>query len=578
MGDDVKEMKIRGVPISGGVAIGKPYFFTLSESHFPEYAIREHDIDIEVSRFRKAVDLSRKDVKRLQKQLEKEGVHEAAAVLETHLQMLQDTLLTTDVEAGIRQGLKNAESVFCTVVQRCEKKFMSLPDLFFRERVKDVKDVARRVLSHLCATATDRMPELPQDAVVVAYELPTSEAAEASTSRVKGFLTAIGGATSHAAIVAKAKGIPCITEVDLATLEKCRDGHVVIDGGRGEIILNPTPGTLRRYRKLCREQEDYIEDLTKDKDLKAETQDGYRVMLSANVETVADTSLMHRYGSDGVGLFRSEYVLALRDQFPSEEEQYTLYRTLVERMQGLPIVMRAFDVGGDKPGRLQTTLDGDERRFGERAIRLLLQEPEIFRAQIRAMLRASRHGDVRILLPMIACPQEFQEAKALIDDVYQSLKKNHEAPTKVPPIGCMIEVPSAAVLADALAEQADFFSIGTNDLVQYTLAQDRSEQSSRRYSYGHPAILRLIHVVVTAAVAKGIPVTVCGEMAADPLFTPFLVGIGVQGFSVAVPHLPVLRRRIRMLKFVDAVAVADRALQLSDEESVRSFLSSDPEG
>lgn len=568
---DVKEIKIRGVPISGGVAIGTPYFFTLSETHFPEYPIRQRDVDMEVLRFRRAVELSKKDVTRLQKQLEKEGVHEAAAVLETHLQILHDTLLTTDVEKVIRESLKNAESVFCSVVQRCEKKFLSLPDLFFRERVKDVKDVARRVLNHLCETATDLCPELPPDAVVVAHELPTSEAAEASASRVKGFVTAVGGATSHAAIVAKAKGIPCITEVDLATLEKCREGQLVIDGGRGEIILNPSVGTLRKYRRLCREQENYIHDLIKDKDLKAETEDGYRVTLSANVETVADISLMHQYGSDGVGLFRSEYILVTRDEFPSEDEQYALYRALVDKMEGLPIVIRAFDVGGDKPGA-NAASDDKKRFFGGRAIRLLLQRQDIFRTQIRAILRASCHGNVRILLPMIACPQELKDAKAIIEEVYAALQKSRAAPEKLPPIGCMIEVPSAAIMAETLAQDADFFSIGTNDLVQYTLAQDRAEQNRGRYSYSHPSILRLIHVVVAAAALKGIPVTVCGEMAADLRFTAFLLGLGVQGLSVALPHLPLIRRHIRTIKFVDAVLVADKVLGLADEASVRDAL------
>jgi len=576
MDTNAKEFCVKGVPISKGIAIGKPFFFTLTETDCPEYTIDIEDIEKEILRYRRAVEASCRDVERLQRRLEREGVTEAAAILETHLHMMQDMMLTVEVEQGIRLKRNNAESVFCYVIKKCKKKFMALPDPFFRERYKDIKDVARRILGHLCETGVNPLAQVPARAVVVAHELPASDAAEATAATVSAFVTATGGATSHAAIVAKARGIPCVTEIDVALMQNHRECDVVVDGCKGEIIINPSSSTLRKYRKIQKQLESYFCHLTKESRLEAETYDGYSVSLFANVEISGELDMLHQYGGKGVGLFRSEYIFLSRDHIPSEDEQFVIYKGLVEKMKGLPIVMRVFDIGGDKFSHIDE-LPYEETRnlLGCRAIRFLLKEREIFKTQMRAILRAAAFGDVRVMFPMVEGPGEFLDAKAVVEETQSELANEGFVLDKKIPVGCMVEVPSAAIMADALAQECDFLSIGTNDLVQYCLAADRSDQvMSVTYTPSHPSIIRLIKLIITAAAHHDIPVTVCGEMAADPHFTPLLLGLGIREFSVALRYLPIVKKAIRSTSLIEATELAEKVMLLTKDHEIRELLAS----
>jgi len=568
-----EEVRIKGIPISKGVAIGRPFFFTLAELNFPEQDIALDAVEEEVARFRRAVEASKNDVIRLQKKLEKEGISEATQILETHLQMLCDVVVCQEVEEGIRDNKKNAESVFSAAVKRCKAKFLSLPDLFFRERYNDVKDIARRVLGHLCETGVNPLTQVPENSIVVAHELPASDAAEATASTVSAFVTNTGGATSHAAIVAKARGIPCITEVDITLMEGAKETDMIVDGCQGEIILNPSEKTLRRYRRRQLQLESYFKHLAEESDLKAETHDGYSVSLVANVETVGEVDMISQWGGSGVGLFRSEFIFLSKDRLPTEEEQFGVYRSLIEKTEGQPPVIRVFDIGGDKFPHVDSIPEESCNLLGCRSIRFLLKEREIFKTQVRAILKASHYGPVKILFPMVSGLREFEEARGVVKESARELAKEGLNIAEKVPLGCMIELPSAAIMADALAAVCDFFSIGTNDLVQYCLAAERGNpEMSAQYTPAHPAVIRLLQFIVTAGKEHHIPVTVCGEMAADPRFVPLLLGLGIQEFSVALRHLPVVKRTVRSTSIVEAIELAEEVLQLNRDRDIKARL------
>lgn len=570
-----RELQIQGIPISRGIAIGKPFFFSTVEKDCPEFSIAADEVESEISRYRQAVVASQQEVKRLKEQLEHEGAVEGAAVLDAHLQMMQDPLLTTVVEMEIKKTKKNAESVFRGCIKRVEQKFKDIQDPFFRERFKDIQDIARRISAHLNEGIRHSLAHIPENSIVFARELAPSETAEAKTPSVSAFVTEVGGATSHAAIVAKAKGIPYVTSVDFALIQRFPHSEVIVDGRTGDVILNPTTETLAKYKQYQKQLESHFESLEKAGFLDASTYDGYPVRLSANIEMVNELDLLHEYGSNGVGLFRSEFIFLASHNFPSEEEQYSIYKRVVEKMKGLPIVIRTFDIGGDKfpeHQHLRKELS-HHPLLGCRAIRFLLKEQAIFKTQLRAILRASVSGNVSILFPMISSLSELREAKELIEQAKDELRASgHEFSPNVP-LGCMIEVPSAAVITDALAQECSFLSIGTNDLVQYTLAVDREMQGLSPWDVPtHPSIIRLIKMIAIQAGQHGVPISVCGEIAADPRFTPLLVGLGVNELSVSSRYLPVVKNAIRNISYLDAVSLAEVALEMKTSEEIQALL------
>lgn len=558
-----KEVTLKGVPISPGVAIGHLFFLARDQENVFEFNISPSDTKREKERYLEALQRTRQDIKRLQMQLKAESAEEAILILDSQLQILQEPSFTKEVELEIENSQKNAEFVLQQAINRFKEHFKTLNDLFFAERFNDLNDLFQRIFSYLRNSEYFSLAEVPMNSIICADELNASDVAEAKAQRVITFVTVHGGATSHAAIVAKAKGIPYVTNLNMKEQQESIEGLVIIDGIKGEVIINPSDHTLERYEQIRKGMEKEIDTLSMVTRWPAQTVDGYTIRLLANVDSLNEAELVHQYGGEGVGLFRSEYMFLQRNEVPGEEEQYQIYRELVEKMNGLPVVIRTFDFGGDKI--LQNHSVPKKNSFlGCRAKRFLFKEPEYFRSQVRAIWRASVHGNVSILFPMIATLAELMEAKSVVEEIKRTMGFNHFMR-----IGCMIEVPSACMIVDHLAKECDFLSIGTNDLVQYSLAVDRSDHQFIEYYEGVEAgIIRLIKIVVNAADQQRIPVTICGEIANDPRFTALFLGLGVQKLSVAPRFLPVIKNRIRQSSIVDAVRLAEKALTLQSAKSI----------
>lgn len=568
-----QEILIVGSPICRGVAIGRAYFLNSLEETTADASTELQDVEAEVKRFRSAVEKTKKEIKQLQKRLQKERIYDGVAILDAHLQIMQDPLMTSHIENEIRKTGFNAEYIFHNKIKEYQSKFDSLSDPFFRERFKDILDISKKVIGYLREHLHPRISDIPQDSVVFATDLTAYDTAEASVDNIAAFVTKEGGATSHAAIVAKAKGIPYVSSAEFPVDELSTDMWVVVDGRTGEIYFNPSQETLERYQEIRQRLQAHLQKLKQVGQLDAETIDGYRILLSANIESINEIDMLHQYGSNGVGLFRTESAFLSKDAFPIEEEQFGIYSQFVEKMKGLPIVIRTFDLGGDKYLRNQLTEHESNPFLGCRAIRFLLKEKELFKIQLRAILRSSVYGNVRIMFPMVSSLSELLEAKEILEETKRSLIEEGKSIAERIPIGCMIEVPSAAIIADILAKECDFLSIGTNDLVQYSLAVDRSNNSLKHlYTPTHPCVLRLIRLVVSEANQRDIPVAVCGEVAADPRYTPLLLGLGVHELSVASRYIPVVKNAIRSTNIVSASKLAEQALSLSSAEEIEELL------
>lgn len=566
------EIILKGLPICRGIAIGKPLFLTSTEEEIPELALTDDLVADEVTRYQRAIQLSHKEIKQLQEQLQQERISEGVTILEAHLQMMQDPLLTSSVEDEIRSSKKNAESALQTLLEGYREKFNALEDPFFRERFKDIQEISKRIVGHLRSNVKSSLALLPPNSIVFSRELTVSDTVEAHASKVSAFVTECGSPTSHAAIVAKARGTPFVSNISYEKLSQYQHQMAIVDGRTGDIILNPTATTLQKYQIFKDQLQAHLEKLANVGTYPTETYDGYPVRLSANIEVATELDDLHQHGGHGVGLYRSEYIFFSKDKFPSEEEQYETYRALVSKMYGLPIVIRTFDVGGDKGLPNQYITHEMNPFLGCRAIRFLLKEREIFKTQLRAILRASIEGEVSIMFPMVSTLSELIEAKEVIQEARLELEQRGIAHGKVR-IGCMIEVPSAAIIADLLAKECDFLSIGTNDLVQYALAVDRgNHEMSALYTPTHPSVIRLIKLVVHEANNQGIPVTVCGEVAADPRFTPLLLGLGVHELSVATRYIPTVKHAIRCCSIVEASRLAEAALKLKTAPEIQELL------
>ncbi|MDB6081291.1 MAG: ptsI [Chlamydiia bacterium] len=572
-----QEVCLEGYVVARGIAIGTPFILDRFESKIPEISILQKAVGAEIERYRHALKESRDDIMRLKGELARDGIKEGVSVLEAHLQIIQDPLLNEQLEREIRSSKKNAEFIFQQTIERFHRKFKALDDPFFQSRFEDVQDISKRVLAYLREMKCTSLADAPPDSIVFSKSLSPSEAAEAKRQNVLAFVTHVGGATSHTAIVARAKGIPYVANINFLKFEEMDKVQTVIcDGLTGKVILNPTEETLHRYRSLKNHNSYQQQALTNASSHKAATIDGHAIRLTANVEIADDFSLLDHFGAEGVGLFRSEFLVLQRGYFPSEEEQYEIYKNLMEHAKGHSVVIRAFDIGLDK---VACSLKGNPEvnpALGLRAIRFLLHEKELFKAQMRAILRVSSLGDVRILFPMISCVNELLDAKKIVREAYEELKKEGVPLAEHVKIGCMIEVPSAALIADILAKECDFFSIGTNDLTQYALAVDRCNQSmSTFYTSAHPGMLRLIEMIVREAKLKGISVSVCGEIASDPHFVPLLLGLGITELSVSCRFLPVIKHAIRHTTQSEAVSLAKRLLTLSTAHEIQAELTSE---
>jgi phosphotransferase system enzyme I (PtsI) len=583
MAAEREEVVLRGLPISKGIGIGFPIFFSALDEELAESHISKKEIEGEIVRYRTALARSRQDIEKLQKISAQEGTPEIVAILGTHLEMMQDPFLTSVIEEKIRARQQKIETIFFHLIEEYKQRFSILQDIYFQERVRDIVDVSRRILNHLSPVSKARMSEMPHNSIILANELVPSETIEASSAVVSAFVTATGGVTSHAAIIARAKGIPYVANIDIKMLRRVDLAAIIVDGSQGLIIINPNKQTLKKYSEVKRGHLEKHKLLKSAGHLKGETIDGYEIRIFANLENPKEIDQLVKSGAAGVGLFRSEYLFLTRRKFPTEEEQFEIYKRMTRSLKGRPLVVRVFDIGGDKkPDLLPEEEDakyflkiGNEQNpaLGCRAIRFLLHYPEILERQLRALVRASRFGDVQILLPMVSDIAEIRQVRALIEKIQNDLREQGIRFAKTIPLGCMIEVPSSALMCDSLAKEVDFLSIGTNDLVQYVMAADRNNpNTSELYFSTHPSVLRLIRMIVASANSAKKPVVLCGESAADPTMIPILIGLGIREFSVAMRHIPLVKHTIRKWRILEACRLAEGALEHVSAQELKTYL------
>jgi phosphotransferase system enzyme I (PtsI) len=570
-----EEVHILGIPVSDGIAIGAPFFLESEEENIPQFPITLSEVDHEICRYRKALFSSREDLKKLQDDLSHQGSSEVVTILDTHIQMLEDPLMTTEMEDQIREKLQNTEAVFHTAISNYEKRFSKTSDLFFQERLVDVMDLAKRVLGHLSPHKGTSLCDIPYNSIVFVKELTPSHTASAHCSKVSAFVTQIGGGNSHAALIARAKGIPYVGNIDIQSISRVRWHSAIVDGQTGEVILNPSKETLEKFKQRKTSLKTSMQLLQKELHYDAETIDGYMVQVHANIGSLSEVEQVRQVNAEGIGLFRSEYLFFEKGEIlSSEEEQYQIYCELIHRAAGLPVVIRVFDIGGDKhPDFFAFEHKEPNPVLGCRGIRFLLRYPDIFKTQLRAIARASLYGDVRILLPLISDIQELLDARALLQEMTHMLIGEGVEIIKKIPLGCMIEVPSSVLICDAIAKECDFLSIGTNDLVQYTLGIDRSNPVMSDSCYpAHPSVIRMIKMVVTEARRCNKRVSICGEIASSPLFIPLLLGLGVDEISCSPRYIPSVKRAIRQIHILKAAELAQHVLTLNSSAEIAHAL------
>ena len=568
--EDKEEIRFQGAPVSDGIAIGTPYFLpSFPMDVIPEFPITTAEVEDEIQRYRRALFSSREDLERLQVDLANEGSIDAVSIIDTHIQMLQDPLMTSHMEERIRDMHQNTESVFRSVINEYEKRLSGTKDSFFQQRLIDVTDLSQRILGHLATKEKPAMDQIPPNSVVFAKELVPSETAAVQATRISAFVTQIGGGHSHAALIARAKGIPFVASVDVQKLQNTPGACVIVDGVTGEIIVNPTSTTLVKYKALKSRLSAEYHQLQEEVHLPAETHDGHLIRVYANAGEVDDIDQVHRYHAQGIGLFRSENLFLKNPELIySEQLQIDAYSQLLQRAKGLPVVIRVFDLGGDKALPLGLEQEEMNPLMGCRGIRFLLRYKEIFRTQLRAIFKASKEGSVKLLLPLISDIDELRQAKHLIGETAREFPDLPHIP-----LGCMMEVPSTILMGDAIVQEVDFLSIGTNDLVQYTLGVDRANPAMTTAHFpAHPSVIRLIRMTILEAKRSRKPIAVCGEIASNPLFIPLLLGLGLEEFSCSPRFIPMLKCIIRRNSFLDASALAELVLRQQTSQEVSRIL------
>ena len=568
------EIQLKGVSISDGIAIGNLFMLEgIEHQNIPRFSISNREVDYEIQRYRKAISSSKEDLFRLQDSLAQEDSIEGITIVDTHIQMLQDPYMTTMMEDRIRQMLYNTESVFEGAMLDYEKQFERVDDAFFRQRLTDVRDLSSRILKHLSPHFRPSFQTLPADSIIVARELGLSDTAEAPKSKVKAFISQLVSHTSHSAMIARSKRIPCVGSIDMSIFSSFQNKKVIVDGGAGIVIINPSEQTLKKYALKIEESNQAKISISQDNTAKSITKDGYKIGVMANIEHIEDVRLFRDHKADGVGLFRSEYLFFDESvQDFSEESQYTAYRKLFEKTKNFPIYFRVFDMGADKQffkGMPKET----NPALGCRSIRFLLRHRDFFKVQLRAVLRAAVNANLYLLLPLITDVSELCEVKRFIDVVINDLLATGYRIKQNVPIGSMIEVPSAVMMSDYIAKECDFLSIGTNDLIQYTLAVDRSEPSiADIYQPSHPSIIRMLSITAKNAELNGTPISICGEMASNPLFTALLLGLGIHQFSCAPSYIPAIKQTISQIDMKSAEEMASKVLKMSTSHEVHQFL------
>jgi phosphotransferase system enzyme I (PtsI) len=562
---------IVGVAASSGVAIGKA--FVLTNPHLQIETVSIEDPSSEIKRLTDALEQAKAELQEISERAEREMGPDKAAIFQAHLLVLEDPELVETVKGKIAAEKVNAESALHETAQMFIELFEQMDNEYMKERAADIRDVTKRVLSHLLGVKFAAPSDLAEEVIIVAEDLTPSDTAQLDRRYVKGFVTDIGGRTSHSAIMARSLEIPAVVGTKDVTKEAAAGVTIILDGHEGLVIIDPTPEEIETYRKKQVEYERQKSELAKLVHTATTSQDGVHVELAANIGSVQDLAGALENGAEGVGLFRTEFLYMGRDDFPSEDEQFQAYKQVLEQMGEKPVVIRTLDIGGDKHLSYMNLPQEMNPFLGFRAIRLCLEQQDLFRTQLRALLRASAYGNLKIMFPMIATLEEFRQAKAVLEEEKQALLDKGIAVSEQLEVGIMIEIPAAAMIADLFAKEVDFFSIGTNDLIQYTMAADRmNERVSYLYQPYHPAVLRLIHRVIQAAHAEGKWVGMCGEMAGDPVAIPILLGMGLDEFSMSAGSILPARYQISRLSKEAAAAYTDTILSMSTSQEVEAFV------
>lgn len=559
--------ELQGIAASSGIAIAKAYRLIEPDLTFEKKSI--DDVEQETKRLDEAIATSINELETIQKNAEKEMGAEEAEIFNAHILVLKDPELIHPIKDKIRSEKVNAEQALKETTDSFIEIFEAMDNEYMRERAADIRDVTKRLLSHLLGVKAVSPSEISEEVIVIAEDLTPSDTAQLNKKFVKAFATDIGGRTSHSAIMARSLEIPAVVGTKEAT-NQIEDGDlVIVDGLTGKVIQNPSDDSISEYKNKQKQYEQQKAELAKLVNEKSVTADGQQVELAVNIGTPDDLEGVVKNGGEGIGLYRTEFLYMGRDQLPTEDEQFEAYKAVLEGMDGKPVVVRTLDIGGDKELPYLNLPKELNPFLGFRAIRLCLEEQDIFRTQLRALLRASTYGNLKIMFPMIATLDEFREAKAILEEEKKALIQAGEPVAENIEVGIMVEIPSTAVQADQFAKEVDFFSIGTNDLIQYTMAADRmNERVSYLYQPYNPAILRLIKTVIDAAHREGKWTGMCGEMAGDEIAIPLLLGLGLDEFSMSATSILKARAQIRHLNKEAMEKLAEKALQLGTAEEV----------
>ena len=567
-------LSLKGIGASPGIAVGPAYLVDRRKVRTPKLRLPTGEVDTELMRLKTAIELSDHQLQEIKDRLSQGEGHDHALILEAHRLMLHDPMFIDEVKRLISRDRINAEWAVRRVARKIKHMFDNIPDDYFRERRADLDFVADRVVRNLMGQAVDVEVEIPDGCVLVAHDVsPADPAMMAKSGRVAGFVTDLGGHTSHTAIVARAREIPAVVGAARASDQISPGEEVAIDGNNGLILVNPTVEQLALFQETRRRYQASEQIALKMKDLPAISTDGYRVQLLGNMEFVEEIASLLAHGAEGVGLYRTEFLFLERDHPPGEEEQYRCYRQVLEAMQGRPVTIRTLDLGGDKvPGGRHPEREPNPT-MGLRAIRYCLANRELFRAQLRALLRASPYGNLRLMFPLISGVSELREARSELEHCRSELGREGVPVGARFPVGIMAETPSAAWIADRLVHEADFFSIGTNDLIQYSLAIDRHNRDvAYLYKPLHLSVLRAIQSIVAAAKAANIPVAMCGEMAGDPAFALVLLALGFDELSMTAGQIPVVKQVIRQSSRADALTLLSNAMRLTTAEEIERYV------
>ena len=573
------EQRLSGLGVSPGIAIGPAYLSEGGDLQVHESHIPEAEIGAERNRFTEAVTVSLRQLRKLKAKtsgLPDSAAEEIGYLLDAHLAMLSNSRLVRGVGERIGRTRINAERAVEIEIDEIARSFAAMRDPYLAARIEDIRVVGTRLIRNLIKKPYIPYSGVCEGAVILADELTPADTALMDPQRVAGFATESGGAESHTAIVARALGLPAVLAVPALTERARSDAMVVIDGTAGTVVIDPTPETIHDYETRRDALAVERRHLARLRRLPAATRDGVEIKLEANLELPVELEQATVHGAMGLGLVRSEFLYMNRDDLPGEDEQYAVFSALIRGMEGKPVTVRTFDLGGEKLARSMADHypETDNPALGLRAIRLSLQDRRLLDPQLAAMLRAAAEGPLRILLPMISTASEIRRVREAMEQVARRLRRRGiQLPKPLPPLGAMIEVPGAALAADSLAAEADFFAIGTNDLIQYTLAIDRAdEQVAHLYNPLHPAVLRLIQFAIEAALRRGMPISICGEMAGEPRFTALLLGLGLRNLSMAPRNIPRVKQRIRGLDMVAATRRARAIMDQSDSGRIAALL------